>query len=79
MNLLIESGRKKKKAIAMNDYIEYTIWLIVIPSHILARLSLYDLNINRTSLKGFLLHLAFFALYSAIIAAYVFFIRSIGS
>ena len=59
----------------MNDYVEYTLLLIVIPSHILARLSLYDLNIDRFSIKGILSHFAFFTLYAAIIAAFVFFIR----
>lgn len=61
--------------IEMNDYVEYTFLLIVIPSYILARLSLHDLNIDRFSIKGILFHLAFFTFYSVIIAVFVYFIR----
>ena len=59
----------------MIDYVEYTILLIIIPSTILARLSIYDLNIDRFSITGIFSHFAFFTFYSVIIAAFVYFIR----
>ena len=59
----------------MTAYEEYTLYLIGVSAYILSHLSLYELKIEQSSIKGISLHFVFFTLYTVIVAVFVLFIR----